>query len=44
MSLSVNKPVNFEPDATKIPEYYKNVCLEELKCRNYQINNNEPYK
>ena len=32
VSTSPSKPVNFEPDATKIPEYYKNVCLEELKC------------
>ena len=33
MSTSASKPVNFEPDATQIPDYYKNVCLEELKCR-----------
>ena len=32
VSTSASKPVNFEPDAKKIPEYYKNVCLEELKC------------
>ena len=30
---SASKAVNFQPDATKIPEYYKNVCLEELKYR-----------
>ena len=29
---SASKPVNFKPDATKISEY-KNVFLEELKCR-----------
>ena len=33
VSTSASIPVNFEPDATKIPEYYKNVCLGELKCR-----------
>ena len=33
VSTSANKQVNFEPDATKIPEYCKNVCFEELKCR-----------
>ena len=33
VSTSASKPANFEPDATKIPEYYENVCLEELKCR-----------
>ena len=33
VSTSASKPVNFEPDAKKIPDYYKNVCLEELKCR-----------
>ena len=33
MSTSASKTVNFEPDATKILEYYKNVCVEELKCR-----------
>ena len=38
MSTSASKPVNFEPDATKIPDYYKNVCLEELKCR--ELSNN----
>ena len=32
-STCASKPVNFEPDATKIPEYYKNFCHEELKCR-----------
>ena len=30
---TASKPVNFEPEATKLPEYYKNVCLEKLKCR-----------
>ena len=30
---SASKPVNFEPDATNMPEHYKNVCLEELKYR-----------
>ena len=33
VSTSASTIVNFEPDATKIPEYYKNVCLEELKFR-----------
>ena len=33
VSTSASKPVNFGSDATKLPEYYKNVCLEELKCR-----------
>ena len=33
VSTSASKPVNFEPDATKLPEYYNNVCLEELKCK-----------
>ena len=33
VSTSASKPVNFEPEATKLPEYYKNVCLEKLKCR-----------
>ena len=33
MSTSVSKPVNFEPDATKIPEYYEKFFLKELKCR-----------
>ena len=33
MSTSVSKPVNFEPDATKIPEYYEKIFLKELKCR-----------
>ena len=33
MSTSASKPVNFELDATKIPDDHKNVCLEELKCR-----------
>ena len=32
VSVSASKVVNFEPDATKLPEH-KNVCLEELKCR-----------
>ena len=31
VSTFASKPVNFKPDATKIPEYYKNICLEELK-------------
>ena len=31
VSISASKLVNFKPDATEIPEYYKNVCLEELK-------------
>ena len=37
VSTSASKPANFEPDATKIPEYYENVCLEEIKCRELSI-------
>ena len=33
VTTSARKPVNFEPDAIKIPDYYKNVCFEELKFR-----------
>ena len=33
VSTSVSKPVNFEPDAAKIPEYYEKFFLKELKCR-----------
>ena len=33
VSTSASNPFNFELDATKLPEYYKNFCLEELKRR-----------
>ena len=33
VTTSARKPVNFEPDAIKIPDYYKNVCFEELRFR-----------
>ena len=33
VAISASKSVYFKPDATKIAEYYKNISLEELKCR-----------
>ena len=37
ISTSVSKSINFDPGVIKMPEYYQNVCHEELEVRKYHI-------